>query len=475
MNQCHIRHYFCVSLQKHQITFRLVGSIPPFYHLYVTADTDTGAQSCLWGVNDFYRCGFRDSDLIPVNRTIVTANHEEMEIRGAIMIRLSGVDNDGIKHTAPIMVYVTPNTKKIYLSRQALVQLHVIPENFPKVGAATEVSSIYDVASKNPSKTSCGCPLRSKPPERWETLPFPAIPENNEKMKNWLLEKFRSSTFNKCTHQELMGMAGPPVSLHVDPDAVPVAHNTPANIPLHWQDDVEKQLLTDVALGVAESVPEGETTKWCHRMVVVRKPDGGLRRAIDFSALKKVSLRDVHRVKPPFQQARSIPPGTWKSVTDAWNGYHSIPIREDRHYTTFITPWGRFRYRMLPQGFLASGDKYSRRYDDIIADVERKSKCVDDTIQWDEDLETHWWRVIDFLILVGRNGIILNPGKFQFPQKEVNFAGSAITDTEDKPLTKYLKAIAEFPTPERTIDIRAWFGLVHQVSIKCPHRYISTV
>ena len=98
--------------------------------------------------------------------------------------------------------------------------------------------------------------------------------------------------------------------------------------------------------------------------------------------MNKVSLRDVHHVKTHFQQARSIPPGTWKSVTDAWNGYHLIPIREeDRHYTTFITPWGRFQYRMLPQGFLAIGDKYSQRYDNIIADVERKSKCVYDTIR----------------------------------------------------------------------------------------------
>ena len=125
---------------------------PTILPSYVTAVMETGAQSCLWGVHDFYRCGFRDSDLIPVKRTIVTANQEEMGICGAIMIRLSGVDNDGIKHTAPILVYVTPNIKIFYLSRQALVQLHVIPENFPKVGAATQVSSIYDVASKNPSK-----------------------------------------------------------------------------------------------------------------------------------------------------------------------------------------------------------------------------------------------------------------------------------------------------------------------------------
>ena len=85
---------------------------------------------------------------------------------------------------------------------------------------------------------------------------------------------------------------------------------------------------------------------------------------------------------------------------------------------------------------MASGDGYSRRYDEIIADVERKTKCVDDTAMWDDDLETHWWRVIDFLELCGRNGVILNFDKFQFSQREVDFAGICVTNTEVKPLDK---------------------------------------
>ena len=71
----------------------------------------------------------------------------------------------------------------------------------------------------------------------------------------------------------------------------------------------------------------------------------------------------------------------FQTGTDAWNGFHSVPIHpDDKHYTTFITPWGRYRYKVAPQGFIASGDGYSRRFDEIIADIERKSKCVDDTI-----------------------------------------------------------------------------------------------
>ena len=40
----------------------------------ITVVSDTGAQSCLWGLNEFLRCGFRRSDLIPVKRVMLAAN-----------------------------------------------------------------------------------------------------------------------------------------------------------------------------------------------------------------------------------------------------------------------------------------------------------------------------------------------------------------------------------------------------------------
>ena len=119
---------------------------------------------------------------------------------------------------------------------------------------------------------------------------------------------------------------------------------------------------------------------------------------------------------------------------------------------------------VAPQGSNVSGDAFNRRYDEILADVERIKKCTDDAIEWDSDIETHWWRVLEFLELVGSNGVTINPAKLQFCRREVDFAGFRITDSTVKPLDKYIRAIAEFPTPSCITDIRAWFGLVHQVS-----------
>ena len=142
-----------------------------------------------------------------------------------------------------------------------------------------------------------------------------------------------------------------------------------------------------------------------------------------------------------------MPKGTWKTVSDAWNGYHSVPIHQsDRHLTTFIIPFGRWRYTRAPQCFLSSGDGYNRRFDAILSDFERKERCVDDTIQYDTDLQTHWLRTIDSLIRVGQAGIALNAEKFYFARRIVDFAGFRISDETIEPLPKYMDAMHDFPS-----------------------------
>ena len=167
----------------------------------------------------------------------------------------------------------------------------------------------------------------------------------------------------------------------------------------------------------------------------------------------------------PFHLARRVPKNSWKTVTDTWNGYHSVPLRlSDRHLTTFITPFGRWRYTRAPQGFLSSGDGYNRRFDAILSSFDRKERCVDDIIHHDSDLEQHWWRTIDLLSLLGEAGVVVNPEKFQFASKCVDFAGFRISESTVEPLPKYLDAIRDFPSPTSTTDIRSWFGLVNQVA-----------
>ncbi len=145
----------------------------------------------------------------------------------------------------------------------------------------------------------------------------------------------------------------------------------------------------------------------------------------------------------PFHLARAVPPGMKKTVFDAWNGYHSVRLHEDdRHYTTFITPWGRYRYCTAPQGYIASGDGYTSRYDSIVTGVSNKTKCIDDTLLWTEDVAKSYQQAV----IPAGSGLArpvrpqwshTQPG--QIPD-QVEFAGFEITMTNVKPWIKYTRA-----------------------------------
>ena len=127
----------------------------------------------------------------------------------------------------------------------------------------------------------------------------------------------------------------------------------PVPEPLHWEEKVHKDLMRDVALGVIEPDPINTPVTWCRRMVTVPKHNGDLRRTVDMQSLNRASVRQTHPTRSPFMLASSVPAGKTKSVLDIWNSFHSVPLmEEDRDKTTFITPWGRFRYKVSPQGWL---------------------------------------------------------------------------------------------------------------------------
>ena len=120
-------------------------------------------------------------------------------------------------------------------------------------------------------------------------------------------------------------------------------------------------------------------------------------------------------------------------------------------------------YLRMPQGYLASGDAYTRRYDEVIKDIARKIKLVDDTLLYDTDIKEAFYHTFDFLMRCAQNGIVLSKDKFQFCKDTVQFGGLQIT-SRVSPSESMLNAILNFPVPKTNTDARSWFGLVNQLA-----------
>ena len=428
-----------------------------------SATADTGCQSCLAASDLLLQLGLNKHNLIPVTMKMSAANNLGITIIGALPLRITGTSPTGVKHTTRQIVYFTPSTKRMFLSKQACAALGLISPNFPTVGETLETSDqpVTLPAANHP----CQCPKRATPPPKPQSLPYPPTEDNRDKFEKYLLERYKDSTFNTCEHQPLPMMTGPPMRLMIDPDATPYVTHKPIPIPIHWQADIYADINRDVNLKVLEPVPVGTPVTWCHKMVIVAKKSGKPRRTVDLQPLNQHAVRETHHTESPFHLARAIPSNTYKTVMDAWNGYHSIPLHEDdRHYTTFITPRGRFRYCVAPQGYISSGDAYTRRYDDLAVDFHNKVKCVDDALLYSNSLEQAFHDTINWLDMCGQNGIILNPAKFVFAKQCVEFAGFEISPNTVKPCPRMFEAIRAFPTPKNITDVRSWFGLINQVS-----------
>ena len=186
---------------------------------------------------------------------------------------------------------------------------------------------------------------------------------------------------------------------------------------------------------------------------------------VDLQRLNAQCLRETHHCQSPFTLACQVPPNTKKTVLDAVDGYFAIPLDEESQLlTVFITEFGRYMYLRLPQGFVAAGDAYTRRFDEIIKDLPQKVKVIDDTLLYDTDIEQSFFHTWDFLELCARNGIVINVEKLQFCCDTVDFAGLRLTSSGIAPSPSILEAIASFPKPTDLQGAQSWFGLVNQVA-----------
>ena len=443
--------------------------------------TDTGAQLTVVPHTLLDSLKVKPETIFPLETRVNGASEVPIMVDGGILLKVTAFDaiSGAVRHSLQLC-YVSKHVKVPYLSLSACIDLGLVPANFPAVGSCDTPGSpahLCPVTSPvsqpctntgvvSSDDTPCSCPRRNLPPNTQPHLPCPPTVENLPILKQYILDRFSSSAFNVCEKQPLPLMdKSPPLRIFVDEEATPVAVHTPSQVPLHWQEDVKRGLDRDCQLGVLEKVPVNDPVTWSHRMVITPKSNGKPRRVVDFTPLNKFAPRQTHHTETPWAIVSSIPSQQVKSTVDCWHGYHSVPLHPaDRHLTTFITMWGRYRYRTAPQGLISAGDGYTHRKAEIMADFKNVKNCVDDSLLYDDTIEENFYRVCAFLEQGALGGCTFNPQKFQFGEKQVNFLGFSVTDTGVKPTKDFIESIMSFPSPKSLTDIRSWYGAVNQIS-----------
>ena len=110
-----------------------------------------------------------------------------------------------------------------------------------------------------------------------------------------------------------------------------------------------------------------EPTDWCSGMVVVPKANGKVRICVDLTKLKQNVKRESHILPSVEDTLAQLKDAHLFTKLDANSGFWQIPLtKESSMMTTFITPYGRYRFNRLPFGISSAPEHFQRRMYEIL-------------------------------------------------------------------------------------------------------------
>ncbi len=395
---------------------------------------DTGAEVSVIGLsqlNSFKGYKKRQSDV-----TLYGATDDELGELGRVIGTLQY--GDIVLETDIYVVKILPMP---ILSHVGLKKLGILHERWPYVNALSL------------DKKECR-----------REVEVGKIIENGE-LRGKLFKEFPNVFPDDNTVEPLRPMNGKPMEIELMPDAKPFKRYKANTLPYAWEGKVKAQLDTMVAKDVIETVEADDVGEWCLGMVAVPKRGSDEPRiTIDFSPLNKYVKRRGYPTKIPKDEVAQIPAGMkFFTTLDGRHGYWQVLLNKaSRYLTTFITPWGHYRFKRNVMGLVSAGDEHNLRGDEAIAGIGNVKKIVEDIVIYDKDYDEHIKRVTEVLKRCEKAGITLSRKKAVIAQPEVEWCGYKLTEHGYTISPRMGEALKRFPVPKSRTDVRSFSGLVQQ-------------
>ena len=258
-----------------------------------------------------------------------------------------------------------------------------------------------------------------------------------------------------------------PVSFHMKDDVVPFRINVARNVPIPMLKAVKNTLGEMVDQNIIE--PVTTPTDWCSPMVPVPKTGGKVRITVDFRQLNKGLKRETFHI-PLFEElSYKLCNAKVMSKLDAASGFFQIPLAKDaQNLTTFLTPFGRFRFKRLPMGVNIAPEIYQRKMSTLLDGLDGVIVYMDDILIFGETEKLHDEVLKKVLSIISRVGLKLNKEKCIFNATEVEFLGHTIGKFGISVSSSKVETINELLPPKNVKELQRFLGMVNFLT-----KYIS--
>ena len=149
------------------------------------------------------------------------------------------------------------------------------------------------------------------------------------------------------------------------------------------------------------------------------------------------------------------------SCLDNSGAFHVIEIApEDRHKTSFSSPFNTWQFTRLPFGLAGGPSSYARLVLQVLRNIppDVAVAYVDDILIHSETFAQHLTNLDLVLNRYAKAGLKLNPAKCNFVATEINYLGHLVSPEGIKPQEAYLKIVRSWPVPKSRHDVSVFLG-----------------
>lgn len=228
----------------------------------------------------------------------------------------------------------------------------------------------------------------------------------------------------------------------------------------------------DQALVVKEYIDEmlgkgyirPSTSLYAAPVLIVKKPDGGLRLCVDYRALNALTI--PNRNAPPLikETLAKLCAARIYSKFDIIAAFNEIRVKDGHEEkTAFLTRYDLYEYIIMPFGLCNAPATFQAFINDVLREY-LDVFCIaylDDILIYSNIKEEHIYHVGKVLEKLQQAGLYLDINKCDFHTTRVKYLGLIITIDEVEMDSKKIEAITQWKEPRCTKDVQAFLGFAN--------------
>ena len=321
----------------------------------------------------------------------------------------------------------------------------------------TATSVINDPTSSSPLLANISEPTKTPPP-KVDLSKANVSPDQKQQLQD-LINQYSDCFVNPITNQlGLTNLHSHKIEVYPGAKAV---HRLPYRASPQHREQMKKLVHEQLHQGVLEETDEGD---WASPALLVRKSNGDMRMVIDYRALNAVTIPKYLRIPRLDEILDDVGQNRPKyfSTFDLQSGFHQVPLDEaSRDKTAFLTHFGKYRYRTMPQGISGAPNSFQSLIDALLKGIQYKYALayIDDICCFSPDFATHMKHIETIFQRLRAANLKLKPSKCNFAVEKVEFLGHILQPQGIKPNPDKIKVINNFPIPTRLKQLRQFLGV----------------